>query len=371
MSLLKEQSQVSNFRGMPVNEKNDTSSVQSISGETVAFFYSNSGTRTADAGQSAGVAVEAVLARNNIMNSTGKMQATKVDTSLSFTSTAFTTEVPINKEIMESLDEVAWADRLSTLTAGLANGEYVVDYTNGILYGKKASTQTSLASAAYKVQAGSEVVLGTVTVTGGGVSQADDSAFTPATSSVAPMGAFADETATDSVDEGDVGAVRMTLNRRIITAGQTADDAAPETGTKVTMIGGIVDSNISDVLDDGDAGYARIDESRNLFQTLGTLISGEDQTNNVMRVRFPGSNAYISSATTTTVKSGSGYLRSITVGETAAGAITIYDNTAGSGTVIGVLKASIAERTYYFESSFATGLTIVTAAASKISVCYM
>jgi hypothetical protein len=44
----------------------------------------------------------------------------------------------------------------------------------------------------------------------------DDAAFTPGTSRVMPMGMQADETATDSVDEGDVGAPRMTLDRKQI-----------------------------------------------------------------------------------------------------------------------------------------------------------
>ena len=44
----------------------------------------------------------------------------------------------------------------------------------------------------------------------------DDAAFTPATSSVMMAGFEADETATDSVDEGDAGAARMTLDRKQI-----------------------------------------------------------------------------------------------------------------------------------------------------------
>lgn len=84
-----------------------------------------------------------------------------------------------------------------------------------------------------------------------------------------------------------------------------------------------------------------------------------------MRVFKP---TYISTATTTTAKSGAGTLGSITVGETAAGAITVYDNTAGSGTIIAVLKASVVEGTYNFDVAFTTGCTIVTAAASKITV---
>jgi hypothetical protein len=50
---------------------------------------------------------------------------------------------------------------------------------------------------------------------GGGTSMADDAAFTPGASSVTPIGALADETGPDSVDEGDVGAVRMTLDRKL------------------------------------------------------------------------------------------------------------------------------------------------------------
>lgn len=48
----------------------------------------------------------------------------------------------------------------------------------------------------------------------------DDAAFTPATSSVMMAGFEADETATDSVDEGDAGAARMTLDRKLIVTPQ-------------------------------------------------------------------------------------------------------------------------------------------------------
>lgn len=46
--------------------------------------------------------------------------------------------------------------------------------------------------------------------------QVDDAAFTPATGRVMPVAFFADETATDSVDEGDAGVARMTLDRKVI-----------------------------------------------------------------------------------------------------------------------------------------------------------
>jgi len=46
--------------------------------------------------------------------------------------------------------------------------------------------------------------------------QVDDAAFTPATGRVLPVAFLADETATDSVDEGDGGIARMTLDRKQI-----------------------------------------------------------------------------------------------------------------------------------------------------------
>ena len=79
---------------------------------------------------------------------------------------------------------------------------------------------------------------------------------------------------------------------------------------------------------------------------------------------------YISTATTTQVKTGAGYLKAIVIGETAAGAISIIDNTSGTTANMGVLKASVAEGTYEFNCKFQAGLRIVTAGASKISVIY-
>lgn len=49
---------------------------------------------------------------------------------------------------------------------------------------------------------------------------ADDAAFTPATTGITMAGFFADESSTDSVDEGDGGAARMTLDRKQIVVPQ-------------------------------------------------------------------------------------------------------------------------------------------------------
>lgn len=61
----------------------------------------------------------------------------------------------------------------------------------------------------------------------GGTAATDDSAFTPGGTSVTPMGAYYDDTAPDNVDEGDIGAPRMSADR--ILYGQFPDRVA--TGT--------------------------------------------------------------------------------------------------------------------------------------------
>jgi hypothetical protein len=59
----------------------------------------------------------------------------------------------------------------------------------------------------------------------------DDAAFTPASSSVMMAGFEVDDTSTDSVDEGDAGAARMTADRRVIVQ-------LGETGAKDVVGGG-------------------------------------------------------------------------------------------------------------------------------------
>lgn len=78
----------------------------------------------------------------------------------------------------------------------------------------------------------------------------------------------------------------------------------------------------------------------------------------------------IASGATTVVKSGKGTLERITINTTAAGAITIYDNTSAAGTKIATLPSNAVVGTYEFGCRFGTGLTIVTAAASDITVIW-
>ena len=79
---------------------------------------------------------------------------------------------------------------------------------------------------------------------------------------------------------------------------------------------------------------------------------------------------------TTTVKSGAGTLHAIVFNSaaTATNVTTIYDNTAGSGTVIGIPAATAVTtpESVIYDLAFATGLTFVTATAngSDMTVVY-
>lgn len=79
--------------------------------------------------------------------------------------------------------------------------------------------------------------------------------------------------------------------------------------------------------------------------------------------------------TTTVVKTGQGVLHSITLNKpTATAVITVYDNTAASGTVIGIITipANPQPATLVYDVTFNTGLTIKTeTAASDITVSYI
>lgn len=84
--------------------------------------------------------------------------------------------------------------------------------------------------------------------------------------------------------------------------------------------------------------------------------------------------AHISTATTTTVKSGAGVLHTLTVNNlgTVASVTAVYDNIAGSGTVIAVINTLAGQESYLYDVAFATGLTIVTTGtvAPDITVSY-
>lgn len=83
----------------------------------------------------------------------------------------------------------------------------------------------------------------------------------------------------------------------------------------------------------------------------------------------------MTTATTTTFKSGAGVLHSITVNSlgTVASAVSVFDNTAGSGTSIAVINSlTTGQATYTYDVAFSTGLTVTTTGtvAPNVTVSY-
>lgn len=104
-----------------------------------------------------------------------------------------------------------------------------------------------------------------------------------------------------------------------------------------------------------------------------TKIAGEDITDDVMKVEQQFSPAHITTATTTVVKSGAGLLHRVGVNTpVAAATITVYDNTAGSGTVLAVITtpASPVPFSLDYDVKVVNGLTLVTVGAQDITVSY-
>jgi len=79
---------------------------------------------------------------------------------------------------------------------------------------------------------------------------------------------------------------------------------------------------------------------------------------------------YIGDDTTTQVYTGAGRLHRVIIGEDAAGTIKIIDGTSGSTSNFIEFEASMPVGSYEVNAKFATGLRVVPAAASKITVIY-
>lgn len=77
---------------------------------------------------------------------------------------------------------------------------------------------------------------------------------------------------------------------------------------------------------------------------------------------------YISTGTTTVVVTGEGTFHTLNILGGTTGTITIYDNTAGSGTIIAAFTTTNTPGCYIFDCRFAKGLTIVTSAATQLTV---
>jgi hypothetical protein len=77
---------------------------------------------------------------------------------------------------------------------------------------------------------------------------------------------------------------------------------------------------------------------------------------------------------TTVVKSGPGILHGITVNKLgSASTLQIFDNTAGSGTLIGTLNTAVAQASLIYDVAFSVGLCVVLAGttAPDVTLSYL
>lgn len=119
----------------------------------------------------------------------------------------------------------------------------------------------------------------------------DDAAFTPATSKVMMAGFQADETATDSVDEGDAGAARMTLDRKQITTIQ------PHTAGGLSMSSTIGGASTNATVVKNGAGkvyelfLSNINASPVYFKLYNKATTPDENDTPVWRTMIPGNTA--------------------------------------------------------------------------------
>lgn len=99
---------------------------------------------------------------------------------------------------------------------------------------------------------------------------ADDAAFTPGTTKVAMIGAEFDNTGTDSVDEGDAGALRMSGNRNLYV--NIRDNAGNERGLNIDANGAL---NVGDVIPGtAAANLGKAEDAAHTSGDVGIMLLG-------------------------------------------------------------------------------------------------
>lgn len=124
---------------------------------------------------------------------------------------------------------------------------------------------------------------------------------------------------------------------------------------------------------DGTYEHMWSDSLNGMKVTQNTLTAGEDLTNDVVKTeqRF----TLLNVTADTLVKTGAGFLHTITVAQTdaapTAGTIIIYDNTAESGTIIQTISFTTAVFNPFsliYDGTFSTGLYIGFTTTNDVNV---
>lgn len=163
------------------------------------------------------------------------------------------------------------------------------------------------------------------------------------------------------------GSSTVTISSGNVTATGNVASGATDSGNPLKT-GGVYNTT-QPTLTNGQRGDTQMDSRANTSVTLGTLVSGEDQTANRLMIEERSTvTSRITSATTTVVKSAAGVLNRIIVEVALTGTATVYDNTAGSGTIVLILPIGTPAGVYAVAIPLATGCTVVTSAADRLVV---
>lgn len=113
---------------------------------------------------------------------------------------------------------------------------------------------------------------------------------------------------------------------------------------------------------DPPVAYLKVD-----VRSILSLLSGEDPSVDRLKVETRGSAVNILTATTTVLKTGDGHVNNLIAVGGTMGSVTVYDNTAASGTILFGPATPTAGGFILKDIEFSIGLTVVTAAATAIS----
>lgn len=119
---------------------------------------------------------------------------------------------------------------------------------------------------------------------------------------------------------------------------------------------------------DGQAGPLQSNSKWDLNTTLGTTLAGEDIPNDVLKTENRFNLTYISTATTTPVKTGPWLLHAVNIQWTTTGTVIGYDSTTASGTIVFSYPIGTVTDTYTYNGALSIGLTVVTSAADKVTI---
>ena len=221
---------------------------------------------------------------------------------------------------------------------------------------------------------------------GGGLSVVDSAAWTTGVSPFTPSGGVFNDAATLST--GTQGTFRLTTKRAQIidvdsVGNQLHTDITSATPAGANTIGNvkIVDTAGTNLATVKPASTAPVATDTSFVTALNPnspgiiTLGGATPANSVPTVGAGFTFGNMTTSTTTTFKSGAGVLHTVTINQlgTVASTVSIFDNTAGSGTSIAVLNSlSTGEGTYTYDVAFTTGLTVTTTgtAAPNVTVSY-